>query len=233
MKSQGVSCRCALLTLLLVSAAVSAFAGTKQVRLQLMIMPELGFTGTEKIYVGPILLEPQEEPTKRVDINAVREFERHVRTLLRRRTRLTILKPVEDLALPTQNPNDLMKVTDFWKDLSARSGADFVVAASIDVVVLDRAGYQTEKYVSPEDGKTYFRQVLIEETGFRYDMLIMVFSSTGELVHQEQISDFKERDERKLEEFKDMYDDLYTLENRLLGIFVPQAVQARRFLYTG
>ena len=43
-------------------------------------------------------------------------------------------------------------------------GGDIVTAA-IDVEILDRAGYQTDEYVSPQDGKTYFRQVLIEHEG--------------------------------------------------------------------
>jgi len=225
--------RTASLLAVLLGFGVVALAGTKQIRLQLLVQPELKLTGTEKMYVGPILLEPQENPTRRVDLNAVREFDRYVRTMLRRRTRLEVLAPEKDLEVPTTDPNELVKETEFWRSLAERNDAQYVVAASIDVVVLDRAGYQTEKYVSPEDGKTYFRQVLVEETGFKYDILLVVFGATGEVVHSEQISDFKEREERKLEEYKDMFDDLYNLENRLLGIFVPRAVQARRYLNTG
>jgi hypothetical protein len=29
-----------------------------------------------------------------------------------------------------------------------------------------------------------------------------------------------------------MFDDLYTLENRLLGVFVPRTVVAKRVIYT-
>ncbi len=87
--------------------------------------------------------------------------------------------------------------------------------------------------MSPTDGKTYFRQVMVEETGFSYDILLTVLSGeTGEVVHQEQITDFKERSERKLQEYQDMFDDLYTLENRLLGVFVPRTVVAKRVIYT-
>jgi hypothetical protein len=219
--------------LVLLAAGTLVEAGTKQVRVQLMVRPELNLSGTERVYIGPILLEPQEEAVRRVDINAVREFERYLRTMLRRQTRLTVLPPVENLELPTTDPTRLVEDGDFWRSLAERTDAEYIVAASIDVVVLDRAGYQTEQYVSPEDGKTYFRQVLVEETGFKYDILLAVVDASGTVVHSEQISDFKEREERKLEEFKDMYDNLYTLENRLLGVFVPRMVQARRYLYTG
>ncbi len=80
------------------------------------------------------------------------------------------------------------------------------MAASIDVKVLDRAGYNTEEYVSPTDGKTYFRQVLVEETGFNFDILMTVYDGdTGEQVLSEQITDFKERSDRKLRESEDMF----------------------------
>ena len=75
--------------------------------------------------------------------------------------------------------------------------------------------------------------MLVEETGFSYDILLTVLSGeTGEVVHQEQITDFKERSDRKLQEYQDMFDDLYTLENRLLGVFVPRSVVAKRVIYT-
>ena len=99
--------------------------------------------------------------------------------------------------------------------------------------MLDRSGYTTEEYVSPQDGQTYFRQVLVEETGFSYDILLVVVdAASGSVVHQEQITDFKPEDERKLEEHTDMFTDLYTLQNRLIGIFVPRVVQVKRALYT-
>jgi hypothetical protein len=122
---------------------------------------------------------------------------------------------------------------EFWKSIGEETGADLVVAASIDVKVLDRAGYTTEEYVSPQDGKTYFRQVMVEETGFSYDILLVVIdAATGIAMHQEQITDFQPKNERKLEEYTDMFTDLYTLQNRLVGIFVPRAIQVKRALYT-
>jgi len=87
--------------------------------------------------------------------------------------------------------------------------------------------------VSPQDGKTYFRQVLVEETGFSYDILLVVMDGkTGAVIHEEQITDFKPQNERKLEEYTDMFTDLYTLQNRLVGIFVPRTVQVKRTLFT-
>ena len=144
-----------------------------------------------------------------------------------------MIPPRDDISPPTDDPTKLAEMTDFWVELGKETDADYIVSAWIDVKVLDRAGYNTEEYVSPTDGKTYFRQVLVEETGFNFDILLMVFDGkTGEQVLTEQVTDFKERSERKLEQSQDMFADLYNLDNRLLGVFVPRSVVAKRTLYT-
>jgi hypothetical protein len=221
------------LVLVLLALSAPVFAGTREIRLLLRVQPQLKLQGTERVFIGPILLEPGEQSTRRVDVTAVRELDHYLRKLLKRQTRLQVQPGDESLTPPTTDPNELIGDTAFWRALAERTGADYVVAASVDVEVRDRTGYTSEKYVSPDDGKTYFRQILVEDTGFKYDILLMVFGTNGVLVHQEQISDFQERDERKLEDLKDMFEGLYTLENRLLGVFVPRSVQGRRYLYTG
>ena len=205
----------------------------KEINIVLQVEPELDLDGTEKIYLGPIMVEPRAEKASRgLDRIASREFERYLRRLLRRETRLDVLDPIEDLEIPTKDPLQLVEITPFWMDIGAESGAEYIVNAAIDVDIRDRAGFETEEYVSPQDGKTYFRQVLIEETGFEYDILVTIFDGqTGEIVHTEQISDFQEQSERKLEIYTDMFDDLYSLENRLLGIFVPRHIRAKRYLF--
>jgi hypothetical protein len=221
-----------LVALLLASSAL-AVAGSKEMRINLFIEPELDLDGSEKIYIGPVLIEPREnEESSSMDLEASREFDDFLRKILRRRTRLDVV-PTVDVALPTSNPQSLAEMTDFWVDLGEATDADYIVAAAIDVKVLDRAGYNTEEYISPTDGKTYFRQVLVEETGYNFDILLMVFNGdTGEQVMTEQITDFKERSERKLQQHEDMFSDLYNLENRLLGVFVPRGVVTKRTLYT-
>ena len=221
------------LVALLVASSALAVAGSKEMRINLFIEPELDLDGSEKIYIGPVLIEPREnEESSSMDLEASREFDDFLRKILRRRTRLDVV-PTVDVALPTSNPQSLAEMTDFWVDLGETTDADYIVAAAIDVKVLDRAGYNTEEYISPTDGKTYFRQVLVEETGYNFDILLMVFNGdTGEQVMTEQITDFKERSERKLQQHEDMFSDLYNLENRLLGVFVPRGVVTKRTLYT-
>ncbi len=222
-----------LLVALLLTMSALAMAGTKELRINLFIEPELDLDGSEKIYIGPVLIEPrQNEEASSMDLEASREFDDFLRKILRRRTRLDVI-PTVDVAVPTQNPQELAENIDFWVELGKTTDADYIVAAAIDVKVLDRAGYNTEEYVSPTDGKTYFRQVLVEETGYNFDILMMIFDGdTGEQVLSEQITDFKERSERKLEQHEDMFSDLYNLENRLLGVFVPRGVVTKRILFT-
>jgi hypothetical protein len=210
------------------------WAGAAEIRVGLKVRPELDVGSRAKVYVGAILLEPRVDGgTTMADIQAIREFEEYIRDLLRRETRLRVQPEVDELEPPTLDLAELLGYPEFWNEVSERSGADYIIAASVDVKVLDREGYSTEEYVSPSDGKTYFRQVLVEETGFAYDILLVVVNGvSGETVFRDQITDFKEKDERKLDEYEDMFDDLYTLENRLLGIFVPRVVQGKRFLFT-
>ncbi|HOC44485.1 MAG TPA: hypothetical protein PKJ99_15825 [Thermoanaerobaculales bacterium] len=215
-------------------AASAAGAATKEMRINLRIEPDLKLDGSEKIYIGPVLIEQRGGGSaSSTDLEASREFDDYLRKVLRRKTRLDVVPPLDGLELPTTDPLQLAKMPQFWIDLGAATDADYIVAASIDVKVLDRAGYNTEEYVSPTDGKTYFRQVLVEETGFNFDILLTVYDGdTGEQVLSEQITDFKERSDRKLEQTQDMFAELYNLDNRLLGVFVPRSVVAKRTLYT-
>ncbi|MCD4750490.1 MAG: hypothetical protein K8R59_14060 [Thermoanaerobaculales bacterium] len=229
----AVFCSVAFLSLAILHF-LGGVADAKELRIMLRVEPEMKLEGTERIYVGPILLEPGAEGVEAegLDVIAAREFDRYLRRLLRRETRLTVLNPIADLDLPTKNPLELAQITSFWMDIGRETGAEYIVTAAIDVAVLDRAGYQTEEYVSPQDGKTYFRQVLIEETGFSYDILVTVLDGeNGKVVFSEQITDFQEKSERKLEVFTDMFSDLYTLDNRLLAIFVPRFIRAKRYLF--
>jgi len=223
-----------VVTVLVALGTANVFAGSRAVRLGLMIRPELDLNGTERIYLGPFLLEPgSAESAEVIDRTALREFERFLRKLLRRQTRLQIIEEDPDIELPTRIPGALAEKTEFWTELGSATNADFIVSASIAVEVLDRAGYKTEEYVSPTDGETYFRQVLVEETGFNFDILMMIFDGeTGELVQREQVSAFKQRPERKLNQVTDLYTELYNFENRLLGMFVPRMMPAKRYLYT-
>jgi len=221
-------------TLPLLVASGLASAGIREVELALPVRPKLALTGHEKIYVGPFVRESRgDDASTRINFDVAAEFDRYLRRLLRKESKLVVVEPLDNLRPPTLDPLQLARAVDFWREVGNRTGADYVVAGSIDFLVEDRTGYKTEEYTSPIDGRTYYRQVLVEQTGFSYDILLTVYDGrTGELVLEEPLKDFQERAERNFDEFVGMFSNLYALENHLIGVFVPRTVKSKRLLFT-
>jgi len=210
----------------------AAFAGVREVELALPVRAKLSLTGHEKLYLGPFLRETKaDEPTAKLGFSVETEFERELRRLLRKEAKFILLPPVEGVRPPTTDPLELTKATDFWRELGTRTGADYIVAGSIDFKIEDRSGYKQEEYTSPIDGRTYYRQVMVEQTGFTYDILLQVYDArTGAVVHEEPLKDFQEMPERSVDEFSGMFANLYSLENQIINIFVPRTVKTKRQL---
>lgn len=212
-----------------------AWAGIREVEITLPVRPKLLLTGHERVYLGPFVREARkgDEPRERLNFDVAAEFERYLRRLLRRESKLQLVPPLEELRLPAADAVSLSRAVDFWRELGAQTGADLIVAGSIDFQIQDRSGYKTEEYVSPLDGRIYYRQVLVEQTGFLYDILLQVYDGrTGSLLLEQPLRDFQERPERNFDEFSGMFSNLYALENQLVGIFVPRTVKSKRILFT-
>src|SRR5207244_8724500 len=110
-----------------------------------------------------------------------------------------------------------------------KTGADNFVPGIVDFDVNDKSGYRTEEYTNPADGRTFYRQVLVETTGFVFDIDIAVFNAdTGEKVLEDNFRDFKEFDQRNYDELLGLFENLRSLETQLVGIFVPQETSATR-----
>jgi hypothetical protein len=212
--------------------AAAALAGVREVELSLPVRAKLALTGHEKLYLGPFLRETKgDEAQPRLGFSVETEFERELRRLLRKEAKFILLPAVEGVRPPTTDPLELTKATDFWRELGNRTGADYIVAGSIDFNIEDRSGYKQEEYVSPIDGRTYYRQVMVEQTGFTYDILLQVYDArTGAVVHEEPLKDFQEMAERDVDEFSGMFANLYSLENQIINIFVPRTVKTKRQL---
>jgi hypothetical protein len=201
---------------------------------ELQVRPKLELAGSEKVYVGPFLLEPRGDrprPTRTFDVTE--ELERYLHRLIRKHTSLNVLETDRTIRPPVRDPLQLESQTAYWRQLGELTDADLVVTGSIDYQVLDRAGFRSEKYVSPVDGQTYYRQVMVEQTGFSYDVLLMVFdTTTGELIYEEQLQDFQQRDADELDDFSGMFTNLFQLEDKLINIFASRSVRGKRFLFT-
>ncbi|MCX7894408.1 MAG: hypothetical protein N2447_00420 [Thermoanaerobaculum sp.] len=212
-----------------------AWAAVREVEISLPVRPKLLLTGQEKLYLGPFIREAAKEDQvpQRLSFDVTVEFERYLRRLLRRESKLQLLPPLEGVRPPAGDALSLARATQFWRELGAQTGADLIVAGSVDFQVQDRSGYKTEEYVSPIDGRTYYRQVLVEQTGFLYDILLQVYDGrTGTLLLEQPLKDFQERPERNFDEFTGMFSNLYALENQLIGIFIPRTVKSKRLLFT-
>ncbi len=213
---------------------LTAFAGAVEVKLKLPVKPKLQITGDEKIALAPFIIssdgERRNDRAAKVDLQA--EFNRHMRKQLMKSTKLRIVD-IPPTRLPGTDIKALQASRDFWKELGARSGADYIVSGIVDFDINDKSGYRTEEYVNPGDGRTFYRQILVESTGFVFDIDIAVFDGdTGEMVLEENFRDFKEFDQRNYDEILGLFENLRALETQLVGIFVAQETSATRYVFT-
>ena len=211
-----------------------ALAGVVEVKMKLPVKPKLQITGDEKIAIAPFVIanngERKNDRASKVDVQS--EFQRYLRKQLTKSTKLRIVD-TPATKLPGIDMKALEANRDYWKELGAKTGADFIVSGIVDFDINDKTGYRTEEYTSPADGRTYYRQVLVETSGFVFDIDIAVFNAdTGEKVLEENFRDFKEFDQRNYDEILGLFENLRSLESQLVGIFVPQETSATRYVFT-
>ncbi len=209
-------------------------AGQVEVKLTLPVRARIDLDGRKTIAPVPFIMVSREGegriPGHDVDIQ--QEFERYLTKLLRRETGLKVLES-GPVAFPTYDLEMLARDQDFWRLLGERTQSDLLLAGSLDFDIQDRSGYRTEEYVSPYDGRTYRRQVLVEETGFEYDIVMQVFDGlTGELLYSDNFKDFKEYEGESADPLVGMFQNLYSLEDRIVGIFSQKQVEASRVLFS-
>ena len=213
---------------------LAASAGVLEVKLKLPVKPKLQIAGDEKIAIAPFVIansgERRNDRASKVDVQS--EFQRYLRKQLTKSTKLKIVD-VPQTRLPGTDMKTLEASRDYWKDLGAKTGADYIVSGIIDFDINDKSGYRTETYTSPADGRTYYRQVLVETTGFVFDIDIAIFNAdSGEKVLEENFRDFKEFDQRNYDEILGLFENLRSLETQLTNIFVAQETSATRYVFT-
>jgi len=209
-------------------------AGVLEVKLKLPVKPKLSISGDEKVAIAPFVIanngEKKNDRASKVDVQS--EFQRYLKKQMAKSTKLTLVD-TPSTRLPGVDMKALEANRDYWKDLGRRTGADYIVSGILDFDINDKSGYRTEEYVSPADGKTYYRQVLVETTGFVFDIDIAVFNAdTGEKVLEENFRDFKEFDQRNYDEILGLFENLRSMEQQLVGIFVPSETSASRYVFT-
>lgn len=233
----GSALGAALVLGLLFLPAVSepALAASVEVRLELPQKSKLDLEDRETVVIAPFLVvsregEQQSRGGRNIDVQS--EFERYLEKVIRRETELKVIEsgPID---YPTYDVEALGRETDFWSVIGERTQADLIVAGSLDFDIQDRTGYRTEPYVSPYNGRTYYRQVLVEQTGFEYDILMQVYDGrNGELMYSDNFKDFQSYEGEEADPLRGMFENLYALEDRILGLFTEKTVEASRILFT-
>lgn len=213
---------------------LAAQAGVVEVKLKLPVKPKLQILGDEKVAIAPFVIvnngEKKNDRASKVDVQA--EFQRYLRKQLTKTTKLKIVD-IPQTRLPGSDMKALESSRDYWRDLGNKTGADYIVTGIIDFDINDKSGYRTEEYTSPADGRTYYRQMLVESTGFVFDIDIAIFNAdTGEKAVEENFRDFKEFDQRNYDEILGLFENLRSLEAQLVGIFVSQETSATRYVFT-
>jgi hypothetical protein len=219
---------------LAVVLAAAAHAGAVEVRLTLPVRARLDLANRSSVLPAPFIVVRQEGEGRieGSNIDVQQEFHRYLLKILKRDTDLDVVEsgPID---YPTYDLRMLARDADFWRVLGERTQADLILVGSLDFDIQDRSGYRTEEYVSPFDGRTYYRQVLVEQTGFEYDIVVRVFDGeTGEQLYTDNFKDFKSFEGERADPLVGMFENLYALEDRLLGIFVQKHVAATRVLLT-
>jgi hypothetical protein len=210
-------------------------AASVEVRLKLPVRARIDLENRDTILPAPFIVVSQEGSgnLRGTDIDVQKEFERYLHKVLRRETDLRVIEPTP-VDYPTYDLDMLSREKDFWAVLGERSKADLILVGSLDFDIQDRTGYQTEEFVSPLDGRTYYRQVLVEQTGFEYDILMFVVDAeTGRVLYRDNFKDFRSFPSGEVDPVVGMFENLYSLEDRILAVFTQKEVEARRVLFTG
>lgn len=228
----------AFLAVLLLLGAPSAplLAGAKEVKLKLPLRPKLAVTGRERISLAPFLvaakLSERKESERVKDLDLDTEFRRYLGKQIGRRTKMNVVTMPADVKLPSTELKELGEATEFWKELGSRVGAEVLLSGILDFRVEDKSGYKTEEYVSRLDGRTYYRQVFVESTGFTFEVTVLAFDGrTGARLFQETFKDQKEKSRRAADEMVGLFENLFSLENQLLGLFVVREREANRYVF--
>lgn len=226
----------AALLLLAALPAPPVSAASVEVKLQLPQRARLNLQGRNSVAVAPFLVVTQEEEgadrLQGRDIDVQKEFERYLLKILRRETELKIVE-LNQVDYPVYDFTQLAKQQDFWRALGERTQADLILAGGLDFDIQDRSGYQMQEYVSPFNGRTYYRQVLVEQTGFDYDILMQVYDGrTGDLLYQDNFKDFQSFEGEGTDPLAGMFENLLSLEDRILNVFTQKEVEATRLLFT-
>jgi len=217
---------------LLVAVATSLGGEVVEVELNLPLPARLDLRGHRTVVVAPFLTVSfdGDSSSEFQGVDVQKEFDRYLKRILRRNTQLKVLDsgPVD---FPTRDLSDLARDTDFWRFIGETTQGDVILAGGLDFDVEKRRGYRVEPYFM--GNQTLFRQVLVERSGFEFDILMLVLDGkTGALLYADNFKDFREFERARVDPLAGMYENLDALEGRITGIFTERWLKTARSIFT-
>lgn len=212
--------------------AGSARAEIVEVELTLPMPAKLDIRGRTNVVVTPFLsVSFDGENSEEIrGIEAEKEFNSYLERLLRRYTELKVLES-GPLDYPTTDLSTLAKDRDFWRYVGETTQADLILAGAVDFDIEKRAGYRVEPFSTSTT--TYYRQVLVERSGYEFDILMLVIDGeTGALLYADNFKDFREFERARKDPLRGMYENLDALEGRIIGIFAPRWLKTPRAMFS-
>lgn len=205
--------------------------------MKLPLKPRIPLKGNERVAIAPFLIvAAADKPKDKADLAAIdlqAEFHRYLIQILKKKTKLQVVDLGTTVALPSRELVALSRGNDWFRSVGQKNAADIVVSGSVEFKVEDSAGYKTEEYVSPVTGQTSFRQIYVERSGFLFDIVFLVFDGkTGDRLLQDEFKDFRERNRRRTDEMLGLFQNLFSLEDQILNMFVPRERAVERYLFT-
>lgn len=221
-----------LASLLLLLGSAPAAAGAKLVGLQLPGKPKIPFVKGDNILIAPFLaVSDQADEANPQSRRAEEELQNYLVKLLTKSEDFQV-EVSRGVPLASSNIDTLKGAEAFWKTLASQYGAKYIVSGVLDFKISEQSGYETEEYVSPRDGRTYYRQVLKENTGVSLELLLWVFSAeTGGLLQEENFKHFLEKRGTQQDFVSAFFEGMQSFEDNLRGIFLPRKVTQKRWFY--
>lgn len=221
-----------LIGLLLLLASVPAGAGAKLVRLQLPGKPKIPFVKGDTLVIAPFLaVSDQSDEVNPQARRAEEELQNYLERLLTKSGDFQV-EVSRGIPLASSNIDTLKGSGAFWKTLASQYGAKYVLSGVLDFRIEEQTGYETEEYISPRNGRTYYRQVLKENTGVTLELLLWVYSAeTGGLLDEQNFKHYLEKRGPNQDFVTAFFDGMHTFEDNIKGVFLPRKVAQKRWFY--
>ena len=204
-----------------------ASAGVVRVTISAPMPARIDMSRIRKILVTRFIVDQE---LSGVDLN--KETVALVRRAMRKKTRLDVLD-VEPPPLPEQPLKELLANSGFWRRLAETHGADMLIAGKVSFESQDRSGFVTQDEISPVTGQRVRRSRFVDREGFSLGLnLFFMDGVTGRLLYEDHFTGENTLTGHGTDRLTVLYTLFEQFEDDILGIVVPRAKSAQRFIFT-